>query len=148
MSAQSELKKFQRSLDENEEEKRRYVDAELQSEEDDSNSEEEEAIKIVAPKKSRKRSPIDTMLMEQLISQQKEYLKAQKTICKLRTEIDTEEVKTRYIKLDLNNAQVKIAELTELEKNYRRKYHQEYTTNKILIMLIISYFIWRVFLLF
>jgi hypothetical protein len=147
MSAQSELKKFQRSLDENEEEKRRYVDAELQSEEDDSNS-EEEAIKIVAPKKARKRSPIDTMLMEQLISQQKQYLKAQKTICKLRTEIDTEEVKTRYIKLDLNNAQVKIAELTELERTYRRKYHEEYTTNKILIMFIISYFIWRVFLLF
>ena len=109
MAAQSDLKNYQRSLDEDQEEKRRFADVE---EDTESESESEEAIKIVPPKKAKKRSQIDTMLMEQLIAQQKAYLKAQKTIYKLRTEIDTEEVKTRYVKLDLNNAEVRITELT------------------------------------
>jgi hypothetical protein len=136
MANQSEVKNFQRSLNEDVDEKNRFINAEVEESDEDSES---EGIRIVAPKKTKKRSQIDTMLMEQLIAQQKAYLKAQKTIYKLRNEIDTEEVKTRYIKLDLNNAQVKVDELTLSQKEYRNKYYTAYTIN---IGCLVFYVLW------
>ena len=113
----SELINFQHSLQNDEEEKKNFVSATVTSDDDDGDSssdyDDREAIKIVPPKKPKKNSHIETLLMEQLVSQQRAYLRAQKTIYKLRTEMDTEEVKTRYIKLDLNNAQVRIDELSK-----------------------------------
>ena len=111
----SEVKSFQRNLDGDREAKLHFVEAEEDNDESEhSSSEEEERIKIVAPRR-KKKSTIDTMLLEQSISLQHDCLKAQKTIYKLKSEIDTEEVKTRYLKLDLNNIQVKLDE--ELLKN-------------------------------
>jgi len=144
MASQCELKNFQRSLDEDAEEKHRFVNAEVEDSEEDSES-EAEAIKIVAPKKPKKSSQIDTMLMEQLIAQQKAYLKAQKTIYKLRTEIDTEEVKTRYIKLDLNNEQVKVTELTLSRKEYQQKYYKLCAINAAFAFIIFACILARLF---
>jgi hypothetical protein len=105
-----QLANFQRSLNENAEEKNQFINA---GNSDSDSESESETVRLVLPKKTKREHPIDAMLMEQLIKQQKAYLKAQKTIYKLQTEIDTEEVKTRYIKLDLNNAQVRIEELNK-----------------------------------
>jgi hypothetical protein len=112
----SELKKFQTNLDSDKEVKNMFVAKENIESEDESNSEEEdEHIKIIAPRKIKKGSAIDTMLFEQTIAQQKAYLKSQKTIYRLQSEIDTEEVKTRYLKLELNNLQVRLDD--EVVKN-------------------------------
>lgn len=114
----SHLKKFQHSLNENTDEKNQFINSKIQSDSDieiesDSESESETVTLTIPPKKTKRENHIDFLLMEQLIKQQKAYLKAQKTIYKLQTEIDTEEVKTRYIKLDLNNAQVRIEDLNK-----------------------------------
>lgn len=146
MATQSELKNFQRSLDEDVEEKRRYVDAEADvTEDEDTEDEEQEAIKIVAPRKPKKKSNVDTMLMEQLIAQQKAYLKAQRAIYKLRTEIDTEEVKTRYIKLDLNNAQVRIGELTAENQITQKKFYKLVVADIAVFFMIFAVLISRLF---
>lgn len=135
MANQSELKNFQRSLNEDDEKKGHYINAEVEDDTDDS---EDEAIKIVAPRKPKKKSHVDTMLMEELITQQKAYLKAQKTIYKLRTEIDSEEVKTRYIKLDLNNAQVRITELSTQQQETLRKFYKLIAVNIVVFFLLLS----------
>lgn len=129
-----EVRNFQRSLNEDSDEKYRFVNADVEeSDSEDSEEEDTEAIKIVPPKKAKKQSHIDKMLMTQLVAQQKAYLRAQKTIYKLRTEIDTEEVKSRYIKLDLNNAQVKIEELGA----YQGKYYKSIIVNVIMLVFIL-----------
>jgi hypothetical protein len=82
---------------------------------DDSESDVSQACRIVVPKHRRKRDP-NTMLMEQLVAQQKAFLKSQRKVYKLKAEIDTTEVRERYLKLDLNNAQVAVEELKEKAK--------------------------------
>jgi hypothetical protein len=137
----AEVKNFQRDLDGDREAKNRFVDAEEDSvscSEDNSSDEEEEQIKIVAPRK-KKKSAIDTMLLEQTLNQQKSYIKAQKTIYKLRSEVDTEEVKMRYLKLDLNNVQVKLDEA--LVKN--KELFKVQIENLVLRVIIVFYILWR-----
>jgi hypothetical protein len=139
----SELKKFQTNLDSDKEVKNMFVNKERDEvSEDESISDEEEVvqehIKIMAPRKNKKGSAIDAMLFEQTISQQKAYLKAQKTIYRLQSEIDTEEVKTRYLKLELNNLEVKLGE--EVSKNkILSSVHME---NMALRVVIVLYMLW------
>ena len=109
----SELKNFQTNLDNSKESKQSFVDNDVDS--SDSDNDEEEQVKIITQRKNKGKNGLDTMLLEQSISQQNAYLKAQRTIYKLRSEIDVEEVKLRYLKLDLNNVQVKLDE--QIEKN-------------------------------
>jgi hypothetical protein len=91
---------FQKNLDKDADEKRHFIDAEESSE-----SDSEDGIRVVPPRRNRK-TTIDAVLVEQLTNYQAQLLKAQRKICDLRTTNDTEEVKSRYLKLDLNNAQV------------------------------------------
>jgi hypothetical protein len=140
----SELKKFQTNLDCDKEAKNMFVNKERDDVSDDesiSDDEEEvvqEHIKIMAPRKSKKGSAIDAMLFEQTIAQQKAYLKAQKTIYRLQSEIDTEEVKTRYLKLELNNLEVKLSE--EVSKNKIMSSVQ--IENIVLRAVIVLYTLW------
>jgi hypothetical protein len=137
----SELKKFQVNLDTDKEVKNMFIDKDNEdSSENDSSEEEEDHIKIVAPRKTKKGNPIDTMLFEQTIAQQKAYLKAQKTIYRLKSEIDTEEIKTRYLKLDLNNLQVKLDD--EIVKNKNMSVVQ--LENMTLRVVIVLYILWRI----
>lgn len=133
----AELKKLQQSLQNDDEEKKHFTEAENYSESDSDSDPEnrEEIIKVLPVKKTSHK--IDAILVEHLIQQQKAYLKAHKTIYKLRHEIDHEEIKSRYLKLDLNNAQVKIDELSE----YQKKYTQAYSVNVIFLILFISYLV-------
>ena len=91
----SELKQFQTNLAVDSEKKNLYVNAEIDSEEDDDQE------KIISVSKSKK---IDNIMMQELILQQKRTLQAHKKIYKYKNELDTQEVKMRYLKLDLNNA--------------------------------------------
>lgn len=136
----SELKKFQVNLDTDKDMKNMFVEKETEDVQSHSSSEEEDHIKIVAPRKTKKGNPIDAMLFEQTITQQKAYLKAQKTIYRLQSEIDTEEVKTRYLKLDLNNLQVKLDD--ELVKN--KKLALVEFENMALRVVIVLYIVLRV----
>jgi hypothetical protein len=74
------------------------------SSEEDSDEEEVQEVRIMAPQRRKKQS-LDFLLQE-LVNQQKLYISSQRKVMKLQTEVDTEEVKTRYLKLDLNTAQV------------------------------------------
>jgi hypothetical protein len=139
----SDLKKFQSNLDGDKEAKNMFVakekDRSEEESEHESNSEdEEEHIKIVAPRKIKKGSAIDTMLFEQTIAQQKAYLKSQKMIYRLQSEIDTEEVKTRYLKLELNNLQVRLDD--EVLKNKTMSAVQ--IENMVLRVFLVLYILW------
>lgn len=142
----SDLKKFQTNLDSDKEAKNMFVSKEKErceeESENESNSEEdeEEHIKIVAPRKIKKGSAIDTMLFEQTITQQKAYLKSQKTIYRLKSEIDTEEVKTRYLKLELNNLQVRLDD--EILNNKNMSAVQ--VENMVLRVFVVLYILWSV----
>lgn len=152
MSQTKELKNFQTNLNMDKETKQQFVDKEIEDEHkfeeesisDSSSSEEEEHIKIIAPRKKGK-SGLDQLLLEQTISQQKAYLKAQKTISKLRSEIDTEEVKTRYLKLDLNNLQVKLDEEVEKNKEMNKELSKINFENMAFKAFIIFYIFWSIY---
>ena len=137
----TELKEFQRSLNTDEDAKRHFVDADV--DEDSDEDSESPQIQISAPK-PKKKNNVDSILIAQLISQQQAYNKAQKIIYKLKTEIETEEVKTRYIKLDLNNAQVKIEELTEKNKTMSKVWIE----NVCFRIIILFYVFWHILRIF
>jgi hypothetical protein len=136
----SELKNFQDNLIKDNETKFQFIDKKVDSEEDSSSSSEEESLKIVAPRRKAGKGGLDKMLLEQSIAQQNAYLKAQKAIYKLKSEIDIEEVKTRYLKLDLNNIQVSLDE--EKEKN--KVLYLTQVENWSLRIAIVLYILWIV----
>lgn len=117
------LKEFQHDLNKDKETKQNFVNASDEHDEDsessDESSDEDSHIKIVS-RKAKKKYSFESDLMERLVSQQKAYVKAQKTIFKLRSENEIEEVKMRYLKLDLNNAQVLLDEEKELTKKLKK----------------------------
>jgi len=128
MSQNAELKNYQKNLDTDLENKRRFVNAENEADHDsdsevESDTENGQECRLsLAPRRSKGKTPsIDMVLMEQLMNLNKDYLKSQKKIFKLQSEIDVEDVKTRYVKLDLNNSEVKNEELKESVHNLSRK---------------------------
>jgi hypothetical protein len=137
----SEVKKYQINLDSDKEAKNMFVNKEKDrvSESSDEESISDEEL-VIAPRKTKKGNAIDTMLFEQTVSQQKAYLKAQKTIYRLQSEIDTEEVKTRYLKLEMNNLQVKLDD--EVMKNKIMIGVQ--VENMALRGFVVLYFLWSV----
>lgn len=112
----SQLHDFQKQLSQHESNKQNFVNAEVES----SSESEQEEVRIV-PSRRRKKDNLNIMLMEQLLHQQNSNVRAQKKIYELQSEIDVEEVKKRYLTLDLNNAQVQAEE----EKNKRVKTQKE-----------------------
>jgi hypothetical protein len=133
----SDLKEFQKKLDTSFEDKEYYLNAEAESDED-----EDTQIRISAPRKNKKPS-IDTALMEQLILANQNVLKAQKKVYKLTSDLDIEEVKMRYLKLDLNNSDVKINELTNENKIVKQIYNKAlieiWFTRSILVLYFFLY---------
>lgn len=107
----AELKKLQKDLKTNQDEKRKYVEGRSES----SDSEEEDGVRIV-PTKKVKKNPVDTMLVEELVRQQKIYVEVKDDMARISQELDREETKNRYLTLDLSNAQLKIEELSAFQK--------------------------------
>lgn len=104
----SELKSFQKDLSNDNDKKRHYVEKDY-----DTDEEEEDVEEYTV---SVKNGNIDTMMMRELLRTQSQFVKSQKELFKLQTEIDTNEVHLRYLKLDLNNAQVNNDELKASNK--------------------------------
>lgn len=111
---QRPVRELQDELSHNREVRNDFINASNESSEE-SDSDVSESCRIVVPKHRRRRDP-SSMLMEQLVAQQQAYLKSQRKVYKLQGEIDTNEVRERYLKLDLNNAQVKVEELEKEAK--------------------------------
>jgi hypothetical protein len=103
-SPNNSLNMYQKTLDSNKDMKTSFIDAEV-----DESESEDDRCEIIIPKRKKKRG-IDTghELLFQLIDQHKVLVKTQKKMYKLQAELDKEEISTRYIKLDLNNTQVKL----------------------------------------
>lgn len=140
----STLECFQKKLSMDEDQKEHFISA--GTEEPASDSSESEApkeLKIVAARK-RKRTSVNGILMDQLIEQQVAYLKSQKRLYKLQKNIDVEEVKTRYIKLDLNNAQVKISDLEDSVKEYSLEFLRAKSEVWVMRVLIFVYLVYRI----
>lgn len=124
-----ELKNLQHKLKNNEDAKRFYIEASDVEEDDESHCGNE--VKLSLKKKNTKKRNINTkgdinmILFEQFMNKQEELNKTNIELYQLKTELDVEEVKTRYVRLELNNAQVdleeKKRELGEMIK-YKKKY--------------------------
>ena len=96
----STLKQLRRVLKDDDDVKQEYINARgPDGEENISNSIE------------CKSDNINLEIFQQLLKCQLENLENQKTIYELRSEVDTEEVKSRYVKLDLNNMNVTCEDL-------------------------------------
>jgi len=139
-----ELKNFQNTLSTNNEMKQNFVESKQNdsSSEDDSDSGSDcDHIKISSQFRNKnKNKNLENMLLEQSIIQQNAFLKAQKTIYKLKSEIDSEEVKTRYLKLDLNSLQVELREEIDKNKILFRTQVENWTLRTIVVL----YIIWNV----
>jgi hypothetical protein len=111
MSDQSSILSLQKNIKNSDSIKQNFINAHVSDSEGSESEMEDKKRPIKTPHTIKNISTIDMLIMEQYIDIQRQYLKSQKTIYKLKNEIDTEDVKTRYLKLDLNNAQVEIADL-------------------------------------
>jgi hypothetical protein len=71
-------------------------------------SSDEEPLKndLITIIPSTSKSKTDTVILRQLFNQQNLLLKSQRAIYKLKNEINKEEIKMRYLKLDLNNSNI------------------------------------------
>lgn len=111
-SGDENLNMFQKKINEDNDIKSSYISSSALNFDSDSES---DAYKIVIPKNNRKKNTDTTSqeLLFQLLKQHKKLLKTQKRMYKLQSEFDKEEIKGRYVKLDLNNAQVSVEESKE-----------------------------------
>jgi hypothetical protein len=141
----SEVKNYQKKLDKDEEVKRHYVEAELSESDSDLSSDEEESPAITISQVKRKKDlkdPISSKLFQRVLELQETNMKAQKAIFKLRNELNTEEIQARYVKLDLNNAQVKIGELETKGQLTERELYMARTENYATRSLFVIYMLW------
>jgi hypothetical protein len=97
-----------KTLDTDKEVRKDYIEGNV-SNTSDSDS-EDDTTNIVIKKKVKKNKESSFDLLERLIQQQDAFLKVQKKVYKLESEITIEETKSRYIKLDLNNTFLKYEE--------------------------------------
>ena len=125
---QEPVKNLQEKLSKDSDLKREYIENSYSSDDEEnsfSSSEEDnfqESCRVMIPKKKRKKRHSTDFLLHELISQQKTYMIAQKKVMKLKSQIDIDEVRTRYIKLDLNNVQVEASELKEKLKKLEKSH--------------------------
>lgn len=105
------LHMFQKNVDKDSDVKKAFVNSEKNnSNSDDSDSDyDNDTCKIVIPKR-KKHNDTSQELLFQLMNQNQVLAKTQKKMYQLKAEMNKEEVTSRYIKLDLNTAQVKLSE--------------------------------------
>ena len=149
-SSMEDLKLFQQELDNNEDMRQGYINSK-----DNSDTSSESEDDILTPKygnvpvyttKSIKpiKQSTKNLLLRELIKQQKLTMKAEKQNMRLQNEIDLEEVKTRYLKLDLNNAQVKLEEEKEKIEEVEGELRGKRSENLLLKVMFICSVFWSV----
>ena len=133
------LHMFQKNLDDDTDMQSAYIKAENVSDSSDA-----ESCKIVLPKRTKKKH-VDTSqeLLFQLLRQHKELSKTQKKMYELQSEIDREDVVTRYIKLDLNNTQVKLDETEDKFKVCKNELTIARTENWVTRVCIVMYIFYQ-----
>jgi hypothetical protein len=140
------LNNLQKSLNEDVEVQSNFLHAEVESDCSESDS-EQESCKIILPKR-KKNTDTSQEMLHQLLLQHKMLSKTQKKMYKLQSEIDSEEVSTRYIKLELNNTQV-ILEETKLKfKDCKMILEVSRTENWITRIFLVLYMFYRFYCLF
>lgn len=100
---------------------------------------------------TRKRTIIpDTSreLLFQLITQHQVLAKTQKNMYRLQAELDKEEISSRYTKLDLNNATVKISETKEKLVKVRHNLYHARIENWVSRVILFIYVLFQVYSLF
>jgi hypothetical protein len=138
----SDLNMFKKVLDNNYDVKYDYVNADNESEDSEADS---EACKIIIPSRPKKKyTDTSQELLFQLLKQNQILSNTQKKMYKLQGELDKEEIITRYIKLDLNNSQVKLEETNDELKIYKNKFSQCRIEILIVRCLVFMYIIFRI----
>ena len=128
----SNVNMFQKVLNEDDGMKSSYVNAE-----NESDSETDDTCKIVIPRSKKKNHNTSQELLFQLIRQNQILSKTQK-------KLDKEEVTARYIKLDLNNKQVKLDETNDKFKVCKKELKHARIENWIVRSLVLLYFLFQI----
>jgi hypothetical protein len=132
---------FQKVLDDNSEMKSSYVHTE-----NDSDSESDDACKIIIPSRPKKKNTDTSQeLLFQLIRQNHVLSKTQKKMYQLQSELDKEEITTRYIKLDMNNIQVELNETKNEFKVCKKDLKDSLIENWTVRGLVLLYIIFRIY---
>ena len=109
-----DILKLRKKLYNNTPEREEYLNNELSSSSSEySDSDTDNVLQVSLPKKHKKGGGSNYLLLQELILQQKKYLKCQKSKMELRNQLDNQELRMRYLKLDLNNANVNTDEYKE-----------------------------------
>jgi hypothetical protein len=126
----STFSNYSKELNEDDDKRRFYLDAQNEEQEDNSQDESDDQCRtsqlaiplkeIVNGKMKKKHSTkpssqigVDHTLLDQLLKQQQAFMTSQQKVFKLQNEIDLLETKNRYLVLDLNNKSVEVTELKE-----------------------------------
>ena len=140
------LNMYQQELDKNKETKESFINADNESISDSSS--DEEPCKLIIPKRKNKKSDTSSELLSQLINQHKDLSLAQKKLFKVKNELNALEITSRYVKLDLNNAQVKIEENNIKFKEYKDTLYKTNIENMFHRILWFVLILFRFYLLF
>ena len=140
------LNMYQQELDKNKETKESFINADNESISDSSS--DEEPCKLIIPKRKNKKSDTSSELLSQLINQHKDLSLAQKKLFKFKNELNALEITSRYVKLDLNNAQVKIEENNIKFKEYKDTLYKTNIENMFHRILWFVLILFRFYLLF
>ena len=132
----NELKNFQNNLKNNKDTSSKFIHN--NNEGDCSDCSEEGSgnntynIKIPGKKSGKSgNNNINYNLLCQIINQQNTISKIQKKMYKLQSELDQEEIKSRYTRLELNNTQVDIDEYQDTIKNIKKNLYTSRIENWI-----------------
>ena len=137
---------FQKNINEDSEVKNAFIKAEKVD--SDSEYDSDNKCKIIIPKSKNKNKDTSQELLAQLMNQNQVLSKMQKKFYKLKTEMDREEITSRYIKLDLNNAQVKLDENKEKLNIVKKQLQNSRIENLSFRVMTISYIVFHIYFFF
>ena len=140
------LHMYQKSLDDDSDLKSSFVHAGKESDSDSDS--DEDACKIIIPSRPKKRDTDTSQeLLFQLIKQNQVLSRTQRKMYEIQSELDKEEISTRYIKLDLNNTQVKFDETKVKFKECKRQLSHARIENWVGRIVVLMYFIFQIYLM-
>jgi hypothetical protein len=130
-----------------------FINNEVLSDESNSSSDEDSdkesttsVCKIVVPsKKYRKSSDTSHEILSQLLLRSNELALTQKKLYKTKSALTKEEVICRYVKLDLNNFQLKVEEFKKKLVDCRKHLFFSRVENWINRIIIVMYILWVIY---
>ena len=148
METSKTLHIFQKNINEDSEVKNAFIKAENVNSDSDSEYDSDNKCKIIIPKSKNKNKDTSQELLAQLMNQNQVLAKMQKKFYKLKTEMDREEITSRYIKLDLNNVQVKLDENKEKLNIVKKQLKNSRIENLSFRVIVISYIVFHIYFFF